>query len=68
MHLIYKQDYYEDKQKEIYDLFIDYLVPIMHNLDHPEFVEEQKETFDADAYENNLKQDEKISSNEKTLS
>ena len=35
MHLIYKKDYYEDKLKEIDDLFIGYLVPIMDDLNHP---------------------------------
>ena len=34
MHLIYKQDYYKDKQEEIYDLFIEYLFPIMDDIDH----------------------------------
>ena len=29
MHLIYKQDYYEDKLKEIDELFIESIVPIM---------------------------------------
>ena len=39
MHFIYKQDYYKDKQEEIYDPFIEYLVPVMYDLDHPELVE-----------------------------
>ena len=44
MHLIYKQDIYKDKQGEIYDLFIEYLVPIMENIDHPVFNEEWKKS------------------------
>ena len=39
MHLIYKQDYYKDKQEEIYDLFIEYLVLVMEDIDHPALVE-----------------------------
>ena len=39
IHLIYKQDFYKDKQKEIYELFIQYLVPVMDNLDHPALIE-----------------------------
>ena len=39
MHLIYKQDFYKDEQNEIDDLFIEYLVPIMYNLDHSALIE-----------------------------
>ena len=39
MYLIYKQDYYEDKLKEIDDLFIEYLVPIMDDIDHLALIE-----------------------------
>ena len=39
MHLIYKQDYYEDKLKEIDDIFIEYLAPIMENLDRLDLIE-----------------------------
>ena len=38
MHLIYKQELYRNKQKEIDELLIYYLVPIMGNLDHPAFI------------------------------
>ena len=40
MHLIYKQDFYKDKQKEIDELFIEHLVPIMYDLDNPALNEE----------------------------
>ena len=40
MHLIYKQDFYKDKQGEIDDPFFEYLVPIMDNLGNPAFIEE----------------------------
>ena len=62
MHLIYKQDFYEDKLRVIYELFIDHLVPIMGDLDHPDFIEERKQNLDAAAYEKNLNQDVKIPS------
>ena len=45
MHLIYKQDYYEDKLKDKYGLFIDDLVPIMENLDHPTLIKERKHKY-----------------------
>ena len=44
MNLIYKQDYYEDTLKEINDLFIDYFVPSMDDLDHPALIEERKKS------------------------
>ena len=62
MHLIYKQDYYEDKIREINEIFIDYLVPIMDDIDHPALIEEWKQNIDADSYENNLNQDVKLPS------
>ena len=39
IHFIYTQDLYEDKQKEIFELFIEYLVPITEYLDYPAFIE-----------------------------
>ena len=51
MHFIYKQYYYEDKLKEIYDIFIEYLVPIIDNIDHPALIEERKRNIDASSYE-----------------
>ena len=50
MHLIYKQEFYKEKQKEIYDLFIEQLVPIMDDTDHPELIWEWKQNLDAYAY------------------
>ena len=54
MHLIYKQDYYEDKLEETNDLFIECLVTIMEDLYHPVLIEERKQNIDASAYEKNL--------------
>ena len=62
MHLIYKQDFYTDKQKEIDKLLIEHLVPIMDDLYHPMLIEEWKQNINATAYENNLNQDVKIPS------
>ena len=42
--------------------FIDYLVPIMYNLDHPALIEEWKLDLDAAPFENNINQDLKIPS------
>ena len=53
MHLIYRQDLYKDKQKEINELFIEYLIPIMGDLDHPTLIEEWKHNIDAAAHEKN---------------
>ena len=38
IHIIYKQQFNKEKQKEINNLFLEYLVPIMENLDHPELI------------------------------
>ena len=62
MHLSYKQDYYKDKQKEIYDIFIQYLVPTMDNIEHLTLIEEWKENIDTAAYEKNLYRDVNIPS------
>ena len=50
-NLIYKQDVYNDKQKEIYDLFIEYLVTVMDDIDHTALIEEWKQNINAAAYE-----------------
>ena len=62
MHFIYKQYFYKDKQKEIYELFIEYLVSIIHNLDHFSLIEEWKINIDAAAHEKKLNKDVKIPS------
>ena len=65
--MIYRQDYYEGKLKEIYDLFIEYSVPIMDDIDHTELIKECEQNIDVYAYENNLNQYEKIPSIRKTI-
>ena len=51
MHMIYKQDFHMNKEKEIYDLFLEYIVLIMENLHHPALIVELKQNIDATAYE-----------------
>ena len=51
MHLIYKQDFYRDKQKEIDELFIEYIVTIVEDLYHPALIEDWKQNINAAAYE-----------------
>ena len=60
MHMIYKQDFYKNKDKEIDDLFLEYLVTIMDDLDHPTFIEERKQNIDDAAYEKKLYKDVKL--------
>ena len=67
MYLIYKQDFYKDKRKELNGLLIQYLAPIMVDIDHPELIEEWKQNLDAADYENNLNQDVKIQSIKKKI-
>ena len=67
MHIIYKQDFYNNKESEIYDLFVEYLVPIMENIDHPELIEELKQNLDAAAYEKNLYKYVKLPSTKKKM-
>ena len=62
MHFIYKQDYYKDKQKETYDLFIEYRVHIMEDLYRNVLVEGWRQNLYATAYEKNLNQYVKIPS------
>ena len=39
-HSLYHQELYKYKQKEIDDLFIEYLVPVIGYLDHPAVIKE----------------------------
>ena len=50
MHVTYKQDFYKNKEKELDDLFLEYLVSVMDDLEHPALIEEWKQHFDAAAY------------------
>ena len=39
MHMTYKKYFYKTKKKEIYDLFLEYLVTVMNDLEHPALIE-----------------------------
>ena len=39
MHMTYKQDFYNTKEQRINDLFIEYLVPIMEDIEYPALIE-----------------------------
>ena len=61
--VFYLQKYfYKDKQNDIDELFIQYLVPIMEDLDHPVLIEERKQNIDADAHEKNTNKDVELPS------
>ena len=53
--------------KEMVDIFIDYLVPIINDPYHPALIEERKQNINAAAYENNLNTDVKIPSIKKKI-
>ena len=38
MHMTYKKDFYKTKGEEIYDLFLEYIVAITEDLEHPSFI------------------------------
>ena len=38
VHVIYKQGLYKTKQKEIDDLFLEQIVPVMEDIEHPELI------------------------------
>ena len=50
IHVTYKQDLYKTKQKEIDDLFLEYLAPVMKDLEYPAFIKEWIQNLDAAAY------------------
>ena len=37
--MTYKQDFYKTKDKEIDDLFLEYIVPVMDDLENPAWIE-----------------------------
>ena len=63
----YKQDFYKTQHSEIDDLFLEYLVPVTKDLDHPTLIEEWIQNIDADAYEKNIQKDEKLPSTNKKI-
>ena len=51
IHMIYKKYLYNNKEKKIYNLFLECLVPVMGDLDHPAFIEEWEKNLDTTDYE-----------------
>ena len=49
--MTYIQDFYNTKEIEIDDLFLEYLVSVMEDLEHTELIEEWIQNLDATAYE-----------------
>ena len=47
MHMTYKQDFYKTKHSEIDDLFPEYLVTVMKDIEHPTFTKEWIQNIDA---------------------
>ena len=51
IHMTYKQDFYKTIESEIDGLFLEYLAPVMKDLDHPALIKEWIQNLDAAAYE-----------------
>ena len=68
LHFIYKQNFYNDKQKKVNEIFYQYHINLLNDLDHPALVEEWKKNIDADTYENNSNQGVKLPSKKKNVS
>ena len=49
--MTYKKDFFKTKGEEIDDLFLEYIVAVMEDLQHPAFIEEWIRNIDAAAYE-----------------
>ena len=63
--LIYIQDFYNYIKKEKNDHFIEYLVPVMEDIDNPALIEKRKQNIYAADYEKQLNQDIKLPSKNK---
>ena len=50
MHMAYKQDFYKAKETGKYDLFMEYLVPVMEDIENPALIKEWIQNLDAAAY------------------
>ena len=53
LYLVYKENFYHDKESEIETNFDEYHIPLLNDLDHPILIEEWKLNLDAAAYEKN---------------
>ena len=50
LHLIYKENFYHDKQREMDEIFDEYHLSLLKYIDYPELIEEWKRNIDAAAY------------------
>ena len=39
MHMIYKQDFYKTIEKEMYDLFLEYILTVIDDIENPALIE-----------------------------
>ena len=65
--MTYKQDFYKNKEKEIYDLFLEYFFTVMEDLEHPALIEEWKQKLNAASNEKNLYKDVNLPSTKKKI-
>ena len=50
MHTTYKQEFYKTKQSEIDNFFLEYIVLVMKDLEHPALIKEWIQNLDAAAH------------------
>ena len=65
--MTYKQDFYQTKESEIDDLFLEYIAPVIKYLENLALIKEWIQNIDAAAYEKNLHKDKKLPSIKKKL-
>ena len=53
-HSSYIQTEFNDKRETIINIFIEYVEPLLKDINHPEFLQEWKLNLDAAEYENNI--------------
>ena len=51
VHSGYQQNLYHDKPEVVDGLSYQYDFPLIQNIDHPELIQEWKQSLDSDAYE-----------------
>ena len=65
--MTYKEDFYKTKEKEIDDLFLGYLVPVMEYIEHIALIQECIQKLNSASYDKNLYKDEKLPSRRKLI-
>ena len=61
LHYVYQKNFYNDKQDIIDDMFYQYHLILMKDIDHPELIQEQEQNIYSDAYEINIDKEIKLS-------